>query len=128
MDMKREGKYLLIFGMLAIIIAGGLAVMYLLSRVDESGGEAPSYEFESSIDALNNTLTMIEPNRTVNWNEYLVVVNGTFVMRRSQIAVPGISTVFRDPDWDPRFGCCYDVEVLEKGGGKKLWNSTVEAN
>jgi len=127
MNMEREGKYILILGMLAIIIAGGLAVAYLLSRVDEGGAGTPSYEFESTIDAGNNTLTMTEPNWTVNWNEYLVVVNGTFVMRRSQIAVPGISTVFRDPNWDPLFGCCYNVEVLERGEGRKVWNSTVEA-
>jgi hypothetical protein len=127
MEAERERKYLLVLGMLAIIIAGGLTVAYLLSKVDEEGAGTPSYEFESSIDAGNNTLTMTESNRTVNWNDYLVVVNGTFIMRRSQIAVPGITTVFRDPNWDPLFGCCYDVKVVEREEGRKVWNSTVEA-
>ena len=127
MDLEGEGRYLLTFGMLALIIVGVLSVVCLLSQVDEGPGTIPSYEFESSIDHTNNTLTMAEPNRTVNWSEYLVVVNKTFVMKSSRIAVPGTSTNFRDPSWDPLFGCCYDVEVVERGYGRTVWNNTVEA-
>ncbi|MGA1873186.1 MAG: hypothetical protein ACMUHY_05895 [Thermoplasmatota archaeon] len=125
--LENEGRYIVLFALIAIVVGSGILVLHLLTQSDDRLGAIHSYEFRSEIDSANNTLTMTEPNRTVNWNDYLVVVNGTFVMRRSRIAVPGISTSFHDPDWDPLFGCCYDVEVVERGPGRKVWNSTVKA-
>jgi len=114
-------------GILLTIIAGSVALIILFSITD--GGEERSiqYEFESTIDHRNNTVKMTEPNRTVNWNDYLVVVNETFVMKRSQISVPGITTVFHHRDWDPQMGCCYDVEVVDRGAQRRIWNGTIEA-
>jgi hypothetical protein len=127
MEWEKEGKYILVGAMLLVIIIGALSIALLLTSHDEAGDNAVKLDLRSTIDSRNNTVKITEPNRTVNWNDYLVVVNGTFVMKSSQIAVPGISTSFHHRDWDPMSGCCYDVEVLERGARSRVWNATIEA-
>jgi hypothetical protein len=127
MEWEKEGKYILIGAMLFVIIMGAVTIVVLLGAQDDPENGGPKLDLISTIDSRNNTVKMTEPNRTVNWNDYLVVVNGTFIMRSSQVAVPGTLTSFYHREWDPMAGCCYDVEVLERGARSRVWNATVEA-
>ena len=127
MEWEKEGRYILIGTMLIVILTGALVIGLLLASQDGPGRDDVKLDLRSTIDSRNNTVRMTEPNRTVNWNDYVVVVNGTFLMKSSQIAVPGTTTSFYHRDWDPSAGCCYDVEVLERGDKRRIWNATVEA-
>lgn len=127
MEWEKEGKYVLIGAMLIVILIGAIAIALLLGSQDDPEQRSVKLDLRSTIDSRNNTVKMTEPNSTVNWNDYLVVVNGTFVMKRSQIAVPGTTTSFYHREWDPLAGCCYNVEVLEKDARRMVWNETVKA-
>ena len=127
MEWEKKGKCILIGTMFAVIMIGALAITLMIGSQDNDRQNASKLDIISSIDSRNNTVKMTEPSQTVNWNDYLVVVNGTFVMKSSQVAVPGITTSFYHRDWDPLAGCCYDVEVVERGAQRKVWRATVEA-
>jgi hypothetical protein len=127
MEWEKEGKYILIGTMLIVILTGALIICLLLASHDDVEKNRINYDLFSTIDSRNNTVQITEPNRTVNWNDYLVVVNGTFVMKSSQVAVPGITTSFYHREWDPMAGCCYDIEVVERGARSRVWNATVKA-
>jgi hypothetical protein len=113
----------------AVVILGSMAVCMVFSFMDEEQTDSSvSFQFTSSIDSMNNTITMVEHNKTVNWGEYLVVVNSTFIMKKDRYSVPGVSTTFYNIEWDPVKGCCYDVEVVDRSYRKAVWNGTVEAS
>jgi hypothetical protein len=127
MEEEAVRKYMLVGGILLALVIGALSLVILIGEWDNTGGSDIRYDFRTRIDSRNNTVLMEEPNRTVNWNHYLVVVNGTYVMRRSQVAVPGITTTFYHDSFDPNFGCCYEVEVVGRERSERVWNGTVEA-
>ncbi|MGA1848723.1 MAG: hypothetical protein ACMUHB_05215 [Thermoplasmatota archaeon] len=129
MNWERDAKNLLAGAIILTITAGLLAILIFSTGGDtDSGDRRQDFHFMTNIDSRNSTLEMTEPNRTVNWREYLIVVNGTYIMKSSSMAVPGVSTSFVHDDWLPVKGCCYDVEVVERDRSRPVWNGSVEAS
>lgn len=114
---------LLIVGCLAI----AAAIFLMMDREREATIFENGHELSGTVDSYNKTLTLVEPNRTIDWNQYVVKVNDTYTLRSTSVAVPGTSTDFHHSSWAPIQGCEYRIAVLKESNHRIIWSADIVA-